>query len=88
MALAFPVAPTQDTLAMLPPDDARWAFEVKWDGYRTSAFVDVGAVRLQSSNRCEVTGVDPELASLAIGVRAVLDGELVVFDDDGCRGSS
>jgi bifunctional non-homologous end joining protein LigD len=74
------------TLGTLPAEDTGWAYEVKWDGYRTLAFVEGGRVRLQSSNLHDVTAKYPELAALADGVgvrRAVLDGELVVLDDDG-----
>ncbi len=74
------------TLSTLPPDDGNWAYEIKWDGYRTLAFVDDGRVRLQSSNLLDVTAKWPELGDLADGVpagRAILDGELVVLDDDG-----
>ncbi len=86
MALSFPVAPMKATLGTLPHADDEWAYEIKWDGYRTLALVDNGRVRLQSSNRHEVTEQWPELASLAEGVnanRAILDGELVVVDDEG-----
>jgi bifunctional non-homologous end joining protein LigD len=74
------------TLGTLPVDDHRWAYEIKWDGYRTLAFVDGGSVRLQSTNLHDVTAKYPELGELATGVHAgtaVLDGELVVLDDDG-----
>lgn len=84
--LAFPVAPMKATLGDLPGDDDRWAYEIKYDGYRTLAFVDAGAVRLQSTNLRDVTDTYPELAGLAAGVHAdtaVLDGELVVLDDAG-----
>jgi bifunctional non-homologous end joining protein LigD len=86
MALTFPVAPMKASLGSLPPDDDRWAFEIKWDGYRTLAFVDGGTVRLQSTSRRDVTGTYPELADLPTGVHAstaILDGELVVPDHDG-----
>lgn len=84
--LTFPVAPMKATLGELPIDDERWAFEIKYDGYRTLAFVDGDDVRLQSTNRRDVTATYPELADLPAGVHAdsaVLDGELVVLDDDG-----
>jgi bifunctional non-homologous end joining protein LigD len=74
------------TLGTLPVDDDRWAYEIKWDGYRTLAFVDAESVRLQSTNLHDVTAKYPELGELATGVHAgtaVLDGELVVLDDDG-----
>lgn len=84
--LTFPVAPMKATLGELPIDDERWAFEIKYDGYRTLGFVDGDDVRLQSTNRRDVTATYPELADLPAGVHAdsaVLDGELVVLDDDG-----
>jgi len=86
MVLSFPVAPMKATLGTLPTDDSGWAYEVKWDGYRTIAFIEGGRVRLQSSNLLDVTRRYPELQPLAeaLGVeRAVLDGELVVLDDRG-----
>jgi bifunctional non-homologous end joining protein LigD len=86
MSLSFPVAPMKAALGSLPVDDARWAYEIKWDGYRTIAFVDDGRVRLQSSNLYDVTAKYPELSELHEGVhaqRVILDGELVVLDDLG-----
>jgi bifunctional non-homologous end joining protein LigD len=86
VTLSFPVAPMKASLGRLPADDTGWAFEIKWDGYRTLAFVEGGRVRLQSSNLYDVTAKYPELAELPTGVaarRAVLDGELVVLDDEG-----
>ena len=86
VTLSFPVAPMKASLGTLPGEDTGWAYEVKWDGYRTLAFVEGGRVRLQSSNLIDVTAKYPEMQELAgaIGVRrAVLDGELVVLDDAG-----
>lgn len=86
MTLRFPVAPMKASLGTLPSDETGWAFEIKWDGYRTIAFVEDNEVRLQSSNLYDVTRKYPELTGLADGVaarRAVLDGELVVLDDEG-----
>jgi bifunctional non-homologous end joining protein LigD len=86
VGLRFPVAPMKATLGTLPADDDAWAYEIKWDGYRTLAFVDDGRVLLQSTNLLDVTAKWPELGALAEGVhtgRAILDGELVVLDDDG-----
>jgi bifunctional non-homologous end joining protein LigD len=86
VTLSFPVAPMRAVLGRLPVDEDRWAYEVKWDGYRTLAFVADGRVRLQSSNLYDVSAKYPELGELPSGVaaaRAVLDGELVVLDDEG-----
>lgn len=84
--LTFPVAPMKAGIGRLPGDDERWAYEVKWDGYRTLAFLDSGRLRLQSSNLRDVTATYPELSGLADGVHAaiaILDAELVVPDAGG-----
>jgi len=68
------------------PEGDDWAFEVKWDGYRTVVHLADGSVRLQSTAGHDVTDRWPEFGDLAAGVNAssaILDGELVVFDDDG-----
>lgn len=86
MPVSFPVAPMKAGLGTLPADEDRWAYEIKYDGYRTLAFVDGGEVRLQSTNLHDVTRTYPELQGLHSGVHAdtaVLDGEFVVLDDDG-----
>ena len=68
--LTFPVPPMKATLGVLPADDDRWAYEIKYDGYRTLAFVDDGEVRLQSTNLRDVTDSYPELSELPTGVHA------------------
>jgi bifunctional non-homologous end joining protein LigD len=86
MTLRFPVAPMKATLGTLPTDDAGWAFEIKYDGYRTLAFVDDGRTKWQSSNLIDVTAKYPELSEIAGSVNAksaIIDGELVVLDADG-----
>jgi bifunctional non-homologous end joining protein LigD len=86
VSLRFPVAPMKAALGTLPHDDDRWAYEIKFDGFRTLAFVDGGTLRLQSSNLIDVTGKYPELGALPGDVHArsaIVDGELVVLDDEG-----
>ena len=73
----------------LPPDDGRWAYEIKWDGVRAVAFVRDGALRLCSRTCRDITTQYPEVAGLAAelaGTAAVLDGEIVAFED-GARPS-
>ena len=68
----------------LPPDDGRWAFEIKWDGVRAIGFVEGGRLRLQARSGRDVTPRYPELRPLGealAGREAVLDGEVVAFDD-------
>lgn len=70
----------------LPPPGAPFAYEFKWDGVRAAAFVRAGAVRLRSRNDNDMTSSYPELAvlgELTDGRAAVLDGEIVAFDDAG-----
>jgi bifunctional non-homologous end joining protein LigD len=70
----------------LPSDDARWAYEIKWDGVRAIAYITPGEIRLESRNLRDITATYPELRPLArqLGSRAaVLDGEIVAFDDNG-----
>lgn len=71
----------------LPEDDEHWAFEIKWDGMRILSFVERdGKVRLRSANGIDSTNRYPELRALGevlAGQAAVLDGEVVAFDDDG-----
>jgi bifunctional non-homologous end joining protein LigD len=72
--------------ARLPPDEENWAYEIKWDGVRALAYCEVGHLRLESRNLREITSHYPELRPLAaeLGAReALLDGEVVAFDDDG-----
>jgi bifunctional non-homologous end joining protein LigD len=92
MALGFPVLPMKATMGSTGavPEGDDWAFEIKWDGYRTIVHVADGAVRLQSSAGHDVTARWPEFVDLAGSVNAssaILDGELVVLGDDGRRGS-
>jgi bifunctional non-homologous end joining protein LigD len=88
MTLHFPVVPMKATMGSTGavPDGDGWAFEIKWDGYRTIVHVADGRVRLQSTAGHDVTDRWPEFSGLAGAVNArsaILDGELVVFDDDG-----
>ncbi len=67
-------------------DQSKWSFEVKWDGVRAIAYVQPGRLRLESRNLHEITDRYPEVRGLIgdVGMHeAVLDGEIVAFDDEG-----
>lgn len=69
-----------------PRDLAGHLVEPKWDGVRVIVTVHGGTVRLTSRNGRDVTSHYPELAGLAAalgGRSAVLDAEVVAFDDRG-----
>jgi bifunctional non-homologous end joining protein LigD len=73
-------------LSTMPKDEERWAFEVKWDGIRAIARSEPGRLHLITRNGNDVSGAYPELRALnrALGSRsAMLDGEIVAFDEDG-----
>jgi ATP-dependent DNA ligase len=67
------------------PDGEGWAYEPKWDGFRTIAFVDGDDVYLQSRNGKPMSRYFPEV-TFPSG-RYVVDGELVAssFDTLGQR---
>ncbi len=59
---------------------------MKWDGVRAVVYADRGSVRVLSRSDRDVTGTYPELRGLgpALGSRrAILDGEIVAFDESG-----
>ena len=71
---------------ILPKPERGWSFEVKWDGVRAIAYVQPGRLRLESRNLNDVTAAYPEVRGLVaqLGMHeAVLDGEIVAFDEAG-----
>jgi bifunctional non-homologous end joining protein LigD len=80
------VVPMLARLAKLPAKEEGWAVEVKWDGVRAIAYCRPGRLELQSRNLNDITAQYPEVRRLSrqLGMRdAVLDGELVAFDEEG-----
>jgi bifunctional non-homologous end joining protein LigD len=73
------------TLAKEPFDHPEWIFEVKWDGYRAIAEIREGNVALYSRNLISLKErFSPVVDALGkFGFDAVLDGEIVVVDNDG-----
>lgn len=63
-----------------------WGFEMKWDGVRAVVYLDNGRARLLSRNDIDMSVAYPEIALIAdalSGHSAVLDGEIVAFDEGG-----
>jgi bifunctional non-homologous end joining protein LigD len=70
----------------LPDDDGAFGYEVKWDGIRAVARIDRGHIDLTGRNGTDYTPRYPELRPLAAALgstRAIVDGEIVAFDEDG-----
>ena len=70
-----------------PPNDGGWAFEIKWDGVRALAGSEGdGRLRIESRRGDDISARYPELAGLGEALaphRALLDGEIVAFDEAG-----
>jgi bifunctional non-homologous end joining protein LigD len=86
------LAPMLAGTAAGPFDHDGWTFEIKWDGVRAVTTVwrpgrgDDGGVRLVSRQGNDISGGYPELAGLwerVVARNAVLDGEIVAFDEHG-----
>jgi len=80
------IEPCLPTPSRTVPDGARWAFEVKHDGFRFIARRDGDRVRVFSRHRKDWTDKVPLIveAMRALPVRSVtLDGEGVVVDERG-----
>jgi bifunctional non-homologous end joining protein LigD len=78
------LAPMLARTGELPGDDERWAYEIKWDGVRAIAYAEGGRIRLTARSGRDITPRYPELRELGralAGREAVLDGEVVAFDD-------
>jgi bifunctional non-homologous end joining protein LigD len=69
-----------------PPIGGDWMFEIKWDGVRAVAHIAEGQCVIRSRKGEDITKQYPELLKLAAHVKAtaaVLDGEIVVPDEQG-----
>jgi bifunctional non-homologous end joining protein LigD len=70
---------------MLPDDPDRWAYQLKFDGYRAVAYKSGGRISLRSRNNKDFTLRHPDIvrALAKIPDETVIDGELVALDENG-----
>ncbi|HUH02315.1 MAG TPA: DNA ligase D, partial [Kofleriaceae bacterium] len=69
-----------------PFSDPRWVFELKYDGYRLMAGASQGVASLRYRSGLDSTALFPEVVAALTALpyaSFILDGEAVVFDDDG-----
>jgi bifunctional non-homologous end joining protein LigD len=69
-----------------PFSHSEWLYEIKWDGFRSLAYVDRGVCRLISRNGNEFKSFPALNANLPVKLcarSAVLDGEIVCLDKEG-----
>jgi len=68
------------------PDDARWLYELKLDGYRALLIKDADQTRILSRKHTDLTRDYPSIAASGkrlLASRATLDGEIVALDAQG-----
>lgn len=70
----------------LPFDDPDFIFELKWDGFRSLAFVESGHTRLLSRNGhrfASFAALEQSISSGLLDTTAVIDGEICSLDKKG-----
>jgi bifunctional non-homologous end joining protein LigD len=82
------VEPCLARLEVEPPEGARWAHEIKFDGYRIQARIDRGRIRLRTRSGLDWTDKFARASFLAeLGrlpvTTALVDGEVVVESASG-----
>lgn len=84
-AIPAGIKPMLATLVDEPFDDPNWLFEVKWDGYRTLAFIENGQVQLMSRNNKSFSEKYYPLrqAMEQWSINAVIDAEILVINEKG-----
>ncbi len=77
--------PMLATLVDEPFDDLNWVYEVKWDGYRSLAFINEGEVELISRNNKSFNDKFYPIYNLLkeFKINAVFDGEILVLNEKG-----
>ena len=79
------VHPMLCTLTREVIQDDKFLYELKWDGYRIISSVEKGKVRMDSRSALDYTHKYPVVAKAlaSLGQNVVLDGEMVVFNEEG-----
>lgn len=79
------VKPMLCTLTKEVVADDDYLYEVKWDGYRIISYINNKNVRMDSRSALDYTHKYPPVAKALkeLGHDAVLDGEVVVFNEEG-----
>jgi bifunctional non-homologous end joining protein LigD len=79
------IVPMALSLANQPFNDKDWQFEIKWDGFRMLAYCSKNEVNLSSKKNNTFNKRFPTIkAELErMDLNAVLDGEVVILNEDG-----
>jgi len=80
------IEPMKAQLTDLPAfNSPDWIFEIKWDGYRAIAEINKSENKLYSRNGLTFDKAYPKVFEALKSIKAdtVIDGEIVVFDENG-----
>ncbi|MFN6943897.1 MAG: DNA ligase D [Cytophagaceae bacterium] len=79
------IKPMLATLVEQAFDSEDWVFEIKWDGYRAISELNYDHVELYSRNGNSFNQLFPTIVQSLkeLGLKAVLDGEIVAIDEHG-----
>lgn len=80
------IIPMEPLLTDTIKNDKDWIHQVKWDGIRGMTYLQEDSVKVFTKKGNERTDFYPELqhiSQLFKGKGAVLDGEIIIFDNDG-----
>lgn len=80
------ISPMLATLVEKPFSSPDWLFEIKWDGYRAISFIEKESFRFVSRRNVDIADKFPQSESipgLVNAESAILDGEIVVVDEEG-----
>ncbi len=80
------VEPCLALLKPKPPHGPKWSYEIKWDGYRAAIHIEPSGIRILTKGGHDWTKRFPaiEAGARRLGVAsAIVDGEAVVFDEQG-----
>jgi bifunctional non-homologous end joining protein LigD len=84
-AIPARVSPMLCTLTKEVLDSDEYLYELKWDGYRIVSYSDGKKIRMDSRSGLDYTSKYPPVAAAlkALRHKVVLDGEVVVFNEQG-----
>src|SRR4051812_13463894 len=79
------VAPMLCTLTKELIQDDKYLYELKWDGFRIISYVQKGKAKMDSRSALNYTHKYPVVAKALAALKhdVILDGEVVVFNEDG-----
>lgn len=79
------IKPMEPILSAKVVNDKHFIHQIKWDGIRGLTYIDNSMIRLYTKKGYERTKFYPELLelnTLVKGTSAILDGELIILDDE------